>query len=399
MTWARLTLAAQPGSPLAELTRSGRLRIEGTALGRGLLLRIAGPDAHAPRLRAALEGAGARLDGEDARGGSFLAQGDLPERRLLDAVERAGGIVVPPLRWESGLVSVEVLQTRPGLVARVQRSFPVKVARKRPVAEHAGAREVLRDSLLLPSLTKKQAQALVAALDAGYYDLPRRVTTLDVARRLGVARSTFEEHLRRAEGQLVGALAPLARLKLAEEGAARAEAAQLYARYSEALGLYVQMSVRAEQVTGVQLAEHPAPGAGREHPYLARILEHLASGSEDLSDIPLDLDVTPFERRVLDALRKVPAGEVLTYGELARRLGAPRGARAVGNACARNPALLLVPCHRAVRGDGDLGGYAGAGGPRTKERLLALEGALAGPRAPRPRRGSRAPRTSQATGS
>ncbi len=92
---------------------------------------------------------------------------------------------------------------------------------------------------------------------------------------------------------------------------------------------------------------------------------------------PVDLArVGPFEREVLAALRRIPAGQVRTYREIARALGEPGAARAVGAACARNPLPLLIPCHRVVRSDGGLGGYSLRGGVDLKRRLLEAEGAL-----------------------
>jgi methylated-DNA-[protein]-cysteine S-methyltransferase len=92
-----------------------------------------------------------------------------------------------------------------------------------------------------------------------------------------------------------------------------------------------------------------------------------------------DVDLTrlgPFERDVLAVLRRIPAGSVRTYGDIAAALGQPGAARAVGMACARNPLPLLIPCHRVVRSDGGLGGYSLRGGVALKRRLLEAEGAL-----------------------
>jgi methylated-DNA-[protein]-cysteine S-methyltransferase len=92
-----------------------------------------------------------------------------------------------------------------------------------------------------------------------------------------------------------------------------------------------------------------------------------------LADVPLDLSATtPFERAVLDALRSVPRGEVVTYGELAALAGHPGAGRAVGTVCARNRFAFLVPCHRVVAAGG-IGSY-GSAGVAVKRRLLALEG-------------------------
>ncbi|HEY5635637.1 MAG TPA: methylated-DNA--[protein]-cysteine S-methyltransferase [Burkholderiales bacterium] len=94
-------------------------------------------------------------------------------------------------------------------------------------------------------------------------------------------------------------------------------------------------------------------------------------GDEALVRVPLDVRGTVFQRRVWDALRAIPRGETRTYGELARSIGRPKAVRAVGSACAANPVALAVPCHRAVRADGGLGGYAW-GLPR-KKTLLGIE--------------------------
>lgn len=88
-------------------------------------------------------------------------------------------------------------------------------------------------------------------------------------------------------------------------------------------------------------------------------------------DLPLDLRGTAFQRRVWAALEKIPAGERITYGELARRMGAPDSARAVAAACGANPLAVVIPCHRVVRADGGPGGYRW--GIDRKKELLRRE--------------------------
>jgi len=91
--------------------------------------------------------------------------------------------------------------------------------------------------------------------------------------------------------------------------------------------------------------------------------------------VALDLrGCSPFERRVLGVVRRIPRGKTRTYAQVAEHAGHPGAARAVGRVMAKNPIPLLVPCHRVVRSDGGLGGYSG-GGLKVKRRLLALEGA------------------------
>jgi AraC family transcriptional regulator of adaptative response/methylated-DNA-[protein]-cysteine methyltransferase len=94
-------------------------------------------------------------------------------------------------------------------------------------------------------------------------------------------------------------------------------------------------------------------------------------GEASLARVPLDIRGTVFQRRVWDELRRIPRGETRTYRDIARAIGFPAAVRAVGSACGANPVALVVPCHRALRTDGSLGGYAW-GLPR-KKKLLALE--------------------------
>jgi methylated-DNA-[protein]-cysteine S-methyltransferase len=105
---------------------------------------------------------------------------------------------------------------------------------------------------------------------------------------------------------------------------------------------------------------------------IARLRAYFAGSDDDFSDVELDLgDVTPYGRSLAQALRAVPRGEVVTYGELAALAGRPGSARAAGTFCARNRFGVLVPCHRVVGATG-LGGY-GSLGSGYKRRLLALE--------------------------
>jgi AraC family transcriptional regulator of adaptative response/methylated-DNA-[protein]-cysteine methyltransferase len=94
-------------------------------------------------------------------------------------------------------------------------------------------------------------------------------------------------------------------------------------------------------------------------------------GEASLARVPLDIRGTVFQRRVWETLRRIPRGETRTYQDIARAIGAPHAVRAVGSACGANPVALAVPCHRAVRTDGGLGGYAW--GLSRKKRLLELE--------------------------
>jgi methylated-DNA-[protein]-cysteine S-methyltransferase len=111
---------------------------------------------------------------------------------------------------------------------------------------------------------------------------------------------------------------------------------------------------------------------------LDRITALLRGEQSDLASIALDMDrVPPFHRRVYTAVRKIPAGSTLSYGEIATRIGAPGAARAVGQALGRNPFAIVVPCHRVLAAGGKVGGFSADGGIATKLRLLSIEGAVA----------------------
>ena len=106
---------------------------------------------------------------------------------------------------------------------------------------------------------------------------------------------------------------------------------------------------------------------------LQAISRYLKGEPVAFEQIPIDWDfVPPTYRRILLTLRQiVPLGETITYGELARRLRMPRAARLVGQAMAKNPVPILVPCHRVIRSNGSLGGFSG--GANLKRKLLDLE--------------------------
>lgn len=90
--------------------------------------------------------------------------------------------------------------------------------------------------------------------------------------------------------------------------------------------------------------------------------------------LPLDIQGTAFQQRVWDALRAIPAGQTVSYAQLAQRIGMPRASRAVAAACAANVLAVAIPCHRVVRSDGALSGYRW--GVARKRSLLAAEGAI-----------------------
>jgi methylated-DNA-[protein]-cysteine S-methyltransferase len=115
-------------------------------------------------------------------------------------------------------------------------------------------------------------------------------------------------------------------------------------------------------------------------PEIRRVIDAVAAllrgEPTDLAFAPLDMaGLPPFHQRVYDVARTIPAGQTMTYGEIATRLGDPGSARAVGQALGRNPIPVIVPCHRVLAAGGRSGGFSAPGGTRTKLNLLAIEGA------------------------
>ncbi|MGH2468040.1 MAG: methylated-DNA--[protein]-cysteine S-methyltransferase [Candidatus Limnocylindrales bacterium] len=162
------------------------------------------------------------------------------------------------------------------------------------------------------------------------------------------------------------------------------DAASFAARIGRRLGGLVIDGSRARFGGGGERRPSSSGGAwlDRAWAHLARAraeLERTLSGRPSaVADLPLDwTGLAPFDRRVLEAARGVAWGEVATYAELARRIGAPRAARAVGGAIGRNRFWLLVPCHRIVAAGGRIGGYGGPPyGVELKRELLAREGVV-----------------------
>jgi len=112
-------------------------------------------------------------------------------------------------------------------------------------------------------------------------------------------------------------------------------------------------------------------GADRDYEALvARVVGFVEAPRIGL-DLPLDVRGTAFQRRVWQALQEIPVGATVSYTEIARRIGAPRAARAVAGACAANHLAVAIPCHRVVRNDGSLSGYAW--GVERKRDLLDRE--------------------------
>jgi O-6-methylguanine DNA methyltransferase len=112
---------------------------------------------------------------------------------------------------------------------------------------------------------------------------------------------------------------------------------------------------------------------------IVKVQKHLRGDVQDFLDIVVDLDgAGPFARQVYEAVRNIPAGRTVTYGELATAMNRPTASRAVGQALGRNPIPLIIPCHRVLARGNRPGGFSAHGGVKTKAKLLEIEGATIG---------------------
>jgi AraC family transcriptional regulator of adaptative response/methylated-DNA-[protein]-cysteine methyltransferase len=128
------------------------------------------------------------------------------------------------------------------------------------------------------------------------------------------------------------------------------------------------------ELEAVLFTEYPAASIQRDENNLSSwvnaLLRHL-SGQQPHLDLPLDIQATAFQRRVWEELRAIPYGQTCSYSKIAERIGDSKKARAVALACANNPVAIVIPCHRVVRNDGNIGGYRW--GVERKQMLLAQE--------------------------
>ena len=116
----------------------------------------------------------------------------------------------------------------------------------------------------------------------------------------------------------------------------------------------------------------PRTGAGAIVRQAEQELREYFASRRRTFTVKLDLEGTEFQRKAWQAMRKIPFGETISYGDQARKVGKPKAYRAVGSANGKNPIPIIVPCHRVLASDGSLGGYSL--GLSMKRRLLALEG-------------------------
>lgn len=196
-----------------------------------------------------------------------------------------------------------------------------------------------------------------ALYDAGYSSSSRLYES--AGEQLGMTPATYRKGGRGMTIRYQIFDSPLGRLLIA--GTERGVCAVQLGDAEAELG----MALRGEFPEAVIL-----PDRGGLSGWVSEILEHL-DGVRPRLDLPLDIQGTAFQLRVWRALREIAYGSTKSYAEIAEAVGSPRAMRAVGNACHENPVPIIIPCHRVVRSNGDLGGYGG--GVHRKRKLLDKE--------------------------
>ena len=310
---------------------------------------------------------------------------------------------------------------RPSCPSRRPRREHAMFFRMPDLAEQAGYRACRRcDPRSAVSLTERRVQHVRRYLEA-HFDTP--VTLKTLAREVGMSPC----HLQRTFKQFIGvspkAYADAHRIEHFKTCLKRGDnvstsiydagygsSSRLYARSNSELGMtpvayqrggrgILMAFTTADSPLGLLLVAKTERGVAavifgddeatleaalrREYPtatimrdavalseWVAAILGHLSGERPEVS-MPLDVQATAFQRRVWQALQAIPYGSTRSYSQLAMAIDRPKAVRAVAHACATNPVALVVPCHRAIREDGGLGGYRW--GLERKKRLLALE--------------------------
>lgn len=253
---------------------------------------------------------------------------------------------------QDGAMTLEVLAARFGISSyHFQRTFK-RIMGITP-RQYAEAARINR----LKKLFKEGQDVTTALYEAGYNSSSRLYE--NAAIRLGMTPATY---LRGGKGMNIEYAicdSPLGRLLVATTNKGICA---------------VSLGDSDTDLNAALIAEYPEAKISRSDRHLKKLIEVLLahlSGYQPTIDLPMDLQVTAFQWKVYEILSTIPYGEITTYQQIAETLGRPKAARAVGHACARNPLAFVIPCHRVVRKDGELGGYRW--GLERKKRLLRRE--------------------------
>ena len=250
----------------------------------------------------------------------------------------------------------EVVELTP---SRLQRLFKLETGIT--PAQYARGKRLLR----FKALVRDGANVSDAAYDAGFGSSSRLYEK--VSEQIGMTPATYRKGGAGAEIRYIITKSALGGLLVA--GTAAGICAVKLGDDTDALLAELQQEFRAATLVCVAFGDDSPETPGLEE-WAAAILEYLG-GRLTKIDLPLDVLATAFQWRVWRRLQAIPAGETLTYQEMAGDLGQPTASRAVGRACATNPVAPIVPCHRAVRKDGGLAGYRW--GLHRKEALIEME--------------------------
>ena len=201
---------------------------------------------------------------------------------------------------------------------------------------------------------RKEKDVTTAMYQAGYGSSSRLYERSN--HQLGMTPATYGHGGRGMEIRYTVAPSPIGRILVA--GTTRGVCAVYMGGSDDRLAATLR-----REYPEAQISRSPA----RVSRWVRQIVRHLAGRQPQLK-LPLDIQGTAFQRRVWEALRRIPYGQTRSYTDVARELGGPQARRAVARACATNPVSLVIPCHRVIRGDGGLGGYGG--GIARKRALL-----------------------------
>ncbi len=254
-----------------------------------------------------------------------------------------------------GTLTVRVMESALGASAdRLQRTFRRVLGV--PLHQYIKARRFTVFKMYL-RLGRPVAEA---TYEAGYSSSSRVYEK--VAGRLGMTPALYRRRAPGVQIRYTVCDSPLGKLLVAttEKGICKVEFGESPAKLQAALqGEFARARVARDD--------------GELAPAVKAILRHLEGKEPDLA-LPLDIRATAFQLRVYEELKRIPYGRTRTYREIAERLHMPRAQRAVARACATNPVPLLIPCHRVVRSDGELGGYRY--GIERKQALLHKEAGI-----------------------
>jgi O-6-methylguanine DNA methyltransferase len=149
--------------------------------------------------------------------------------------------------------------------------------------------------------------------------------------------------------------------------------------------VFFQLPEASKEATENRIAQKSGAAKSSEPPsqiaeIIQRVRKHLSGEVQDFRDVPVALpEIESFARKIYEAARQIPPGQITTYGAMAKNLGCPTAARAIGQALGNNPIPLIIPCHRILAAGTKSGGFSAHGGRKTKTKLLAIEGAVIEP--------------------